>query len=108
MAQCAHKIAHTSHGSILHISPNTKTTFNFVAKLGNFNLKVKLCNLISNYQDLALCAVKVLLEKYQHDNEWKVDETKEWIWNVTYYQNSITSILNLKSISSATDTKYVA
>ena len=43
----------------------------------------------------------------KHNKDWDKDKTKQWVQNVSYYQNSINSILNLKAFYSSTDARLV-
>jgi len=61
-----------------------------------------------NFQDIALCAVNVLLIELQHNKDWNIAQTKEWIGKVAYFQNSIVSILNLTTLSDSAEAKYVS
>ena len=51
----------------------------------------------------------MLLIDLKHGKEWNKDQTKQWIQKVSYYQNSINSILNLKTLKfgNTTDARLV-
>jgi len=52
--------------------------------------------------------VEVVLEKLEFNKggKWNVSNTKNWLNEIAYYQSSIVSVLNLKTLSDAQDTKY--
>ena len=47
----------------------------------------------------------MLLIELTHDKNWDKDKTKRWIQDVSYYQNSINSILNLKTVYDSTNAR---
>ena len=47
----------------------------------------------------------MLLIELTHDKNWNKDRTKRWIQDVSYYQNSINSILNLKTVYDSTNAR---
>ena len=60
-------------------------------------------------QDLALCTVEVVMEdlEFNKSKKWNISDTKDWLKDISYYQSSIVSVLNLKTLSDVHDAKYV-